>query len=72
MNQRALAERAGCSVRFVHMLETGKPSVRLDKAIDVLRALGLDLVVVGTGERRRGGIRGRSSPTPGAGCTRGG
>jgi HTH-type transcriptional regulator / antitoxin HipB len=44
--QTDLAELAGCSTRFVHTLEHGKPSLRLDKVLDVLHVLGLDLVVV--------------------------
>jgi HTH-type transcriptional regulator / antitoxin HipB len=49
-----LAELAGCSERFVHTLEHGKGSVRIDKVLDVLRVLGLDLAVVaGHGSTRR-------------------
>jgi HTH-type transcriptional regulator / antitoxin HipB len=36
---------AEVSERFVYALEAGKPTVRLDKLLDVLDALGLHLVV---------------------------
>lgn len=45
LRQVELAELAGCSQRFVHTLETDKPTVRLDKVLDVCRVLGLELVV---------------------------
>jgi y4mF family transcriptional regulator len=41
LRQDELAELAGCSSRFVHALETGKPTVQLDKVLDVLGVLGL-------------------------------
>ncbi len=45
LRQVELAELAGCSTRFVHTLEAGKESLRLGKLLDVLAALGLELVV---------------------------
>ncbi len=45
LRQVELADLAGCSQRFVHTLENGKASLRLDKVLDVLEVLGLDLVV---------------------------
>jgi len=45
LGQEELAELAGCSARFVHTVEAGKTSLRLDKLLDVLTALGLRLVV---------------------------
>jgi y4mF family transcriptional regulator len=54
LRQVEVAELAGCSQRFVHTLEQGKPSLRLDKILDVLEVLGLGLMVV----PGRGGIRG--------------
>jgi len=45
LTQTELSELAGCSARFVHVLEAGKPTARLDKVLDVLGALGLELVV---------------------------
>lgn len=43
--QSELAALAGCSERFVHTVEHGKQTVRLDKLLDVLEVLGLGLVV---------------------------
>lgn len=47
-NKLTLAEAAGlCNVnyRFLSDLENGKPTVRLDKVLQVLKALGLDLAL---------------------------
>jgi HTH-type transcriptional regulator / antitoxin HipB len=46
LRQDEVAELAGCSVRFLHALEHDKPSVALDKVLDVLEVLGLTLEVV--------------------------
>lgn len=46
LRQAELAELAGCSQRFVHTIEHGKTSLRLDKVLDVLAVLGLGLVLV--------------------------
>lgn len=43
LTQEALADLAGCSVRFVGSVEGGKPSVRLDKLVDILDVLGLEI-----------------------------
>jgi HTH-type transcriptional regulator / antitoxin HipB len=43
LTQDSLADLAGCSTRFVRALEAGKPTVRLDKLLAVLDALGLEL-----------------------------
>jgi y4mF family transcriptional regulator len=43
LTQDELADLAGCSQRFVRSLEAGKQSVRMDKVLAVLHALGLDL-----------------------------
>ena len=43
LRQRDLADLAGTAERFIRELEHGKPSVRLDKVVAVLAALGLDL-----------------------------
>jgi y4mF family transcriptional regulator len=45
LRQDELADLAGCSTRFVHTVEAGKQTLRLDKLITVLNALGLGLVV---------------------------
>jgi HTH-type transcriptional regulator / antitoxin HipB len=50
LRQEEVADLAGCSERFVYMLERGKASVQLAKTLDVLGVLGLGLeVVVGSG-----------------------
>jgi HTH-type transcriptional regulator/antitoxin HipB len=55
LHQDELAALAGVSTRFVHTLEQGKPSLRLDKILAVLGQLGLDLVLEpGTGIIRYG------------------
>lgn len=41
--QEDLADLAGTSARFIGSLENGKPTVRLDKVVAVLDALGLEL-----------------------------
>jgi y4mF family transcriptional regulator len=46
LTQDHLADLAGCSPRFVRALEGGKQSVRLDKLLDVLDVLGLELSAV--------------------------
>jgi len=46
LGQAELAELAACSTRFVHTVEAGKPTVRIDKLLDVLRVLGLRLTLV--------------------------
>ena len=45
VTQQALAKMAGCGLVFVYSIEHGKPSLRLDKLLDVLEVLGLELVV---------------------------
>ena len=43
MSQEALAELADCGTLFVLQLERGKPTVRLDKLLSVLKVLNLEL-----------------------------
>ena len=43
LTQDDLADLAGCSPRFVRALEAGKATVRVDKLLDVLDVLGLEL-----------------------------
>jgi y4mF family transcriptional regulator len=53
LHQDELAALADVSTRFIHTLEQGKPTLRLDKVLAVLRQLGLDLVLEpGTGRVR--------------------
>jgi y4mF family transcriptional regulator len=49
LTQATLAQLAGCGPDFVYDLERGKPTVRLDKLIEVLAVLGLELKVVSRG-----------------------
>ena len=45
LRQDELADLARCSTRFVHMLEQSKPTLRLDKLLDVLEVVGLGLTL---------------------------
>lgn len=45
LTQHDVALLAGCADRFVHTLEQGKATLRLDKVLDVLEVLGLGLRV---------------------------
>ena len=46
LRQSELADLAGCSQRFVHTVENGKASLRLDKVLDLFEVLGLAMLVV--------------------------
>lgn len=46
LTQHEVADLAGVSTRFVHTVETGKPSLRLDRLLQVLDVLGLGLELV--------------------------
>jgi len=61
LRQAEVAELAGCSQRFVHTVEQGKATLRLDKILEVLEVLGLGLEVV----PGRGRIVGASDVTRG-------
>ncbi|WP_045220073.1 helix-turn-helix domain-containing protein [Desulfonatronum thioautotrophicum] len=50
LTQADLAGYCGVGERFVGELERGKPTVRLDKALQVLEGLGLELTVKARGE----------------------
>ena len=43
--QAVLARYAGCGLEFLAELESGKPTVRLDKVLAVLQVLGLTLTL---------------------------
>ena len=43
LTQAEVSDLADCSTRFLRALEGGKLSVRLDKVLPVLEALGLSL-----------------------------
>ena len=45
MSQTEAAALAGCRRLFVSEVERGKATVRLDKLVDLLATLGLELVV---------------------------
>lgn len=45
LTQAALARYAGCGLAFLYELESGKPTVRLDKVLAVLQVLGLTLTL---------------------------
>ncbi len=46
LTQREFALRAGVGLRFLRDLEQGKPTIRLDKLMDVLTFLGCHLEIV--------------------------
>ena len=46
LTQAALAARSGVTARFVYSLERGKGTLRNDKTLAVLRALGLFPLIV--------------------------
>jgi len=45
LTQIELAELTGVGVRFLSELETGKPTVQLDKVLLVLASLGLEMSI---------------------------
>jgi HTH-type transcriptional regulator / antitoxin HipB len=54
LRQEELADLADCSTRFIHDLEGGKTTLRLDKVLDVLGALGLGLGLTDSGGQPAG------------------
>jgi len=57
LRQVELAELASCSTRFVHTLEAGKSTLRLDKVLIVLGVLGLGFrLAAGRGITLDGGL----------------
>lgn len=54
LTQPQLALAAGVGVRFVVELEAGKPTVRLEKVLNVLHALGGQVLVSGLPTRDEG------------------
>jgi len=50
LSQIDVAGLVGCGNRFIVDLEKGKETIRMQKAIDVLELLGLELVVVSKGQ----------------------
>ena len=45
LTQHELASLCGCGPAFLYQLENGKPTLRLDKLVDVLHVLGLQLAL---------------------------
>lgn len=45
ITQQELANLAGCGIIFVHSLESGKATVRFDKLLHVMQALGLQFTL---------------------------
>lgn len=45
LTQIALSHLAGCGPDFVYDVEVGKPTLRLDKLLELLNVLGLELVL---------------------------
>lgn len=43
LTQKRLAEFAGCGVVYIYMLESGKPTIRMDKLLGVLKILGMGM-----------------------------
>ena len=43
LNQRQLADLAGCSIMYVSQLERGKETAELGKALKILDALDVDI-----------------------------
>ena len=52
LTQKTVAEIAGCYWTFVSDVEREKPAVCLDKLLDVLHAVGLDLELVQDADER--------------------
>jgi y4mF family transcriptional regulator len=55
LRQQQLAAAAGVGVRFLIELESGKPTARLGKALDVLSALGCRIEITPPGASTREG-----------------
>lgn len=45
MNQKDLADITGTSIKFISNIENGKPTAQIDKVLDLLRALSLQVYV---------------------------
>lgn len=45
LSQTELAELAGVSLNYISQLEKGKPKIQLDKLLDVLGVLGLEIEI---------------------------
>jgi len=45
LTQLELADFSGCGLTFINQLERGKTTVRLDKVLQVLKALGISVAL---------------------------
>lgn len=45
LSQQELSDLSGVSVRFIHDVERGKPTVQFDRFLQMCDALGLDVVL---------------------------
>ena len=52
LTQRDLADRAGVGIRFIRELETGKPTLRMDKVNIVLDLFGHQLGPVSSAQEK--------------------
>jgi y4mF family transcriptional regulator len=52
LRQDELAAASGVGVRFILDLEAGKPTIQLEKALQVLRTLGLQVAITISGAPR--------------------
>jgi len=57
VTQKELAMTCGSGLRFIVDLEKGKPTCRIGKVIQILQALGLEIIVGAKGVRERGGVK---------------
>ncbi len=45
ITQEELADLSGCGTAYIHLLEHGKSGLRLEKLLDILQVLGLQLAL---------------------------
>ena len=63
LTQAVLADLSGVGVAFVYDLERGKSTLRIDKVLGVLAALGLGLTIAPGGPPVRTALDGESTDT---------
>ena len=57
VTQKELAMTCGSGLRFIVDLEKGKPTCRIGKVIQILQALGLEIIIGAKGDRERRGTK---------------